>query len=931
MHIQRFFQLPILTLIFTLVTLSVSGVDAKPNHEVSIAHLSEAQFTISKIDNDNLENRLEISTNGIVRTFNLVENKSLLSAPLKLKLHSSISLYKGTLENVTNSWARFSLVGEKLTGAFYDGQDLYFVNYKSQLNAQLNNIESSKEVTSDLLIYNAKDVSHSATCALENSAIQSAFSYSGYIDELAQMTSEMASKEILISLVADSEFETGDPQDAATEMLVEMNVVDGIFSEQVGVQVTVDDIRVLEDNGTLTMSDAEDLIVAYRTYVAINYNNPGISHLFTGKDLDGSTIGIAYVGAVCNSYSVGVTQRFGSSTALVTAHEIGHNFGAPHDNQSGSACAATNGSFLMSPSINGSDQFSDCSLTQMDALVSSAACLTNVSPPTIISTPNTTATAGLAYEYDTDSRVDADGSGSLTFNLDFGPEGMTVSEDGLVEWIPIETQTGTSLVQISASNAYGTDTQNFEIEVTQNPSGEFLNFNELPYSSFSTGQDFEGTVTIGDSGASITLQGNRWVKVDFNYAIQADTVIEFDFISTSLGEIHGIGLDDDNKMEEARTFSLAGSQSWGLESARYTEFGEVQRISIPVGQFYTGNVEFLYFAMDNDVEGSTANGTYSNVTVYNINDDTVAPTETLDLSQFTFSEFDPAQNPSGSSVSEVIDDGETLHLQGNLWRKIDLNQDITENTMITFDFKSTSQGEIHGIGFYTTDLADRDETFKLYGTQEWGLGGFNYSGNGEYQSFTIPIGQYYAQGTYPYLVFAMDNDISEPVSNSYFSRISIFESSDEEPPSNEGLNFNELDILDLDPNQNPEGASTITILDAGYTLQLEGNLWQKIELNTDITSGTVLEFEFKSTAEGEIHGIGFTNNAFTNESLTFRLFGTQVWGNHDFQYTGDGEYQTFVIPIGEYFTGFYPYIVFGMDNDVENPNSDSVFRNVIIR
>ncbi|MFA3791766.1 M12 family metallo-peptidase [Aliiglaciecola sp. SL4] len=931
MQTIHFFQRSILTIFYILITFSLSNADAKSKHDLTISHVSEAQFNFLKIDSENSQTRLALNTNSEERTFSLVENNQLLSASLRLKLHSTIALYKGKLDGSENSWARFSFVEGKLSGAFYDGHDLYFVNYKKQLEAELNLVDTLSERTNDLVVYNAKDVSHSATCALDNHAIQSAFNYSSYIDELAEMASEMASKEILVSLVADAEFEAGDPLDAATEMLIEMNVVDGIFSEQVGVQVTVDDIRVLEDNGTLTMTDAEDLIVAYRTYVAVSYNNPGLSHLFTGKDLDGGTIGIAYVGAICNSYSVGVTQRFGSNTALITAHEIGHNFGAPHDNQSGSACAATNGGFLMNPSINGSDQFSDCSLSQMDALVSSGVCLADISPPLIISTPNTTATSGIAYQYDADNRVDAEGSELLTFNLDYGPEGMTLSEDGLVAWTPTSSQLGVNLIQFSASNDYGTDIQNFEVEVTENPSGEFLNFNDLPYSSFTSDQDIEGVVTIDDAGSSITLQGNRWIKVSLNYEIQPDTVLEFDFISTSLGEIHGIGLDNDNHMEEARTFSLAGSQTWGINSTSYTELGEVQHISIPVGQFYTGNVQYLYFVMDNDVENSTANGTYSNVTVYNSADDDAPPTEFLDLSQFTISDFDPTQNPVGSSFSDVLDGGETLQLQGNLWRKIDINQVITENTMMVFDFKSTSQGEIHGIGFYSDNLADGTKAFQLYGTQTWGVSDFSYSGSGEYQSFTIPVGQYFEEGIYPYLVFAMDNDIPDSVANSHFSRISIFENTDEEPIPSEGLNFNELGIFDFDPSQNPEGDGTLTILDSGYTLQLQGNLWQKVASPTIITEDTVLEFEFKSTAEGEVHGIAFTSDEVVDESLTFRLFGTQIWANHDFQYTGDGEYQTFVIPIGEYYTGAFSYIVFGMDNDVENPNSNSVFKNVVIR
>jgi len=54
----------------------------------------------------------------------------------------------------------------------------------------------------------------------------------------------------------------------------------------------------------------------------------------SGIDLDGSTIGIAFVGTMCTSFSTGVTQDTRSSVASVGAtatHELGHNFDMEHD------------------------------------------------------------------------------------------------------------------------------------------------------------------------------------------------------------------------------------------------------------------------------------------------------------------------------------------------------------------------------------------------------------------------------------------------------------------------------------------------------------------------------------------------------------------------------------------------------------------------
>lgn len=61
--------------------------------------------------------------------------------------------------------------------------------------------------------------------------------------------------------------------------------------------------------------------------------------------------------------------------SLIAAHEIGHNFGAPHDGQAGSACEAEPQTFIMSPYINGSDQFSACSITEMQDNIVAAACI----------------------------------------------------------------------------------------------------------------------------------------------------------------------------------------------------------------------------------------------------------------------------------------------------------------------------------------------------------------------------------------------------------------------------------------------------------------------------------------------------------------------------------------------------------------------------
>jgi len=62
-----------------------------------------------------------------------------------------------------------------------------------------------------------------------------------------------------------------------------------------------------------------------------------LAHMWTGKDMDGGTVGIAYLSVVCGarSYSYGISQRFSPAPGkyILAAHEIGHNFGTSHPDQ----------------------------------------------------------------------------------------------------------------------------------------------------------------------------------------------------------------------------------------------------------------------------------------------------------------------------------------------------------------------------------------------------------------------------------------------------------------------------------------------------------------------------------------------------------------------------------------------------------------------
>ncbi len=145
------------------------------------------------------------------------------------------------------------------------------------------------------------------------------------------------------------------------------------------------------------------------------------------------------------------------------------------------------------------------------------------------------------------------------------------------------------------------------------PTCESINFNDFSVTAFSN-QDNDGTFTIENSGSSLKLTNNTWKYISMNYNVTANTVVEFEFSSTSEGEIHGIGFEDDNSLTSNRYFKVHGSQNYGVTNYDNYTSG-TQTYIIPVGNFYTGSMDRLVFINDNDA-GSGNTSTFNNIKIY---------------------------------------------------------------------------------------------------------------------------------------------------------------------------------------------------------------------------------------------------------------------------------------------------------------------------
>ncbi len=133
----------------------------------------------------------------------------------------------------------------------------------------------------------------------------------------------------------------------------------------------------------------------------------------------------------------------------------------------------------------------------------------------------------------------------------------------------------------------------------------------------------------------------------------------------------------------------------------------------------------------------------------------------------------------GGTINVDTDENE-ISFSGNLWRQIEVNYEITEDTFLEFDFRSSFEPEISAIGFdNNTTWLDQATHFFLNGSQ---LGGvpylqptatYDFGGVGPYQSYSIPVGQF-LQGQYDNLTFIHDDD-SAPFGDAFYRNLRLRE------------------------------------------------------------------------------------------------------------------------------------------------------------
>lgn len=308
---------------------------------------------------------------------------------------AGVDVAQGTVAGHSGSWVRLTRIGGVWTGLVFDGRDYFAMDRAAQtteFNAQATRLPAAAPVAwqlSDARIEDGAFVGDLVTPGLSLTEAAEAVNAEMIVPPTANAM--LVTKRLDVGVLVDPEQEARDlglGSNAQQNALARMNVVDGIFQSQVGVRVTVSAVTSVPA-GTFTSTAADTLLEQLRDYRAASgpQQANGLTHLITGRDLDGNTVGIAYLGGLCNSRfgdSLSEGRRGTQVDGLIAAHEIGHTFNAPHDTESGSACEAAPAGYLMGPQVSSGPNggtFSDCSLTQMQPVLTTARCLAPVDAP----------------------------------------------------------------------------------------------------------------------------------------------------------------------------------------------------------------------------------------------------------------------------------------------------------------------------------------------------------------------------------------------------------------------------------------------------------------------------------------------------------------------------------------------------------------------
>ncbi len=333
----------------------------------------------------------------------------------------------------------------------------------------------------------------------------------------------MACKEIELAIASDLSMHTfhgSAPAVNAFTFGVMNNVqtnYDNEFNDEL--QFNIVEQYVVAPPATDPWTSSNDAVALLNSFTSWGPGGFSMTHdlgqLWTKRTLNGGTVGIAWLNAVCTNNRYHVVSQFTSNAAflrVMTAHEIGHNFSAQHD--------APNSGWIMQPSVSSSNAWSTASQNSINNYYPTRTCLGSCAssqPPVanFTGTP-TTGCSPMTVNF-TDQSTNNPVSWAWTF-----PGGSPASSNQQNPSV-VYTTSGTFNVTLTVTNLVGSNTitKTNYITVQASPIASFtwvktgLTVNFTNTSNFATSY----TWNFGDGGTSTATNPSHTYATDGFYDV----------------------------------------------------------------------------------------------------------------------------------------------------------------------------------------------------------------------------------------------------------------------------------------------------------------------------------------------------------------------------------------------------------------------------
>ncbi len=384
------------------------------------------------------DRRLELSIEGRRYDIDLRPAQSVLAGlPVaQRRANATTQLYRGTLSAMPGAWARVTVAGDELYVLLWDGRDFIAVEPQQETHGSA----APGKGTAGTRHQAYRPLAYERPSFIGDTRVPADEPASGFSPAIPVAKNQRyafgkanVNARLQVAWVADSVFSDRFGTSTEAEMLARINVVSGIFAEQLGLQLELVELTALADgDDPFSTSDASRLLdeVEQEKLSTSSRREAAILHLLTGRALEGSTVGIATVGSACSArFGVSLTEarRPAAVDALIAAHEIGHNLNAPHDGDG--VCTSVPAGFLMAPKLSQNDEFSSCSIDVMVDYLQRAFCVLDLLPSDVAIRADAPADvligASTTLEYLIDSPSDRDVL-DLTLAITFDRDGLSL-------------------------------------------------------------------------------------------------------------------------------------------------------------------------------------------------------------------------------------------------------------------------------------------------------------------------------------------------------------------------------------------------------------------------------------------------------------------------------------------------------------------------